>query len=562
MLRRCGFACICALFAFAIPAHAASLDPNFGDGGRVLVNFGGMGGATAGDVAVQPDGRIVAIGVVSGSFALVRLLPNGRLDASFGRGGVVLSGFGSSDGNHPPRLALQPDGKLVVAGTGYNAPGSAVAVMRLNPDGSFDASFADGGKRVFTVGPLGDIGQDVALQPDGKIVVAGYTQRDMGNSDFAAIRLTPSGDLDPSFGSGGVAVVPMIPDSGLDVASSVAIAPDGGVLMAGVTARSDTGIDFALVRLTPSGIPDAAFGNDGRAELAIGSGAWQEIVRSMLVLPDGRFYVGGAALQPGFGPSQVALARFMPSGAADSAFGSGGQLLRALGTIEDTSSGIVGDESGVFMAVDSKVTSSQRRVGVLPVDAAGTPGQPLLFDFTPGGDQRAAGLALRQDGALVELATVYGFQNGGSAFGLAVVLPRSSSAGGPPPAVTPPRVQPVGPVSAITWPRRGSKLRRAKSLRGTSRGVLRVDRVEIALVRRAGRRCDYLTSRRPTFQPRGLQRTGSNCTQLIWKRASGTTAWSYKLRRPLPRGAYVLYSRARSGALIEAPPRRIAFTVR
>jgi uncharacterized delta-60 repeat protein len=551
------FACTAAILALAAPAQAASLDPAFGSGGRVIVDFGGMSSATAGDLAIQPDGRIVAVGYVNGTFAVLRLLPTGALDPSFGSGGVVLSDFGAqAQEGRRPQLALQPDGKIVVAGPAYQRFPPLpydFAAMRLNSDGSFDTSFGNGGKVLVPVGKDVDITQALALQPDGKIVLAGYTQRDMWNADFAAVRLMPNGALDPSFGSGGTAMLPMDPDSGLDSASAVAMTPTGEILLAGVTARPETGFDFAVVRLTRDGVLDTSFGTGGRSVLALGSGAWQEIVRSLLVLPDGSFWVGGAALQPGFGPSQVALAHFTANGVPDR------QVLQPLGTIEDTSSGIVADGTTIYVAVDSRVTPAERQIGLLTLD--GPP--PFLFHMTAGGDDRAAGLARRADGALVELATVRAPDSGNSVFGVAVVIPQSAKPVEPPPAgPTNPAEEPVAPVSAITAPRRGSKVRRVTVLRGTAKGLFGVQRVDIALVRRSGRTCMYLKSTKPTWQVRKLRRASSRCTQLVWRTATGTKTWKFALRRALPRGSYALYSRATGNGLTESPPPRIAFTVR
>ena len=576
---------VISCFAFALvvpaPASAASLDPAFGTDGRVVLDFGGMTNAAAGDLAIQPDGRIIAVGWVNAAFGVVRLLPDVTLDPSFGSGGIVLPSFGSAMQNGtPPRVALQPDGKIVVAGPGVDySPANPMrmfdfAVMRLTPSGALDPDFGQGGKALFQLGDGSDVAEAVAVQPDGKIVVAGYSvAKDSLNSDFAAIRLTPGGRLDTGFGTGGSAVIPMIPDSGMDSASALALLPDGRVLLAGVTARSATGFDLAAVRLTTQGQPDPSFGSEGRTEFALGSGAWQEIVRSLAVMPDGSFYIGGSALQPGFGPSQVALTHFTATGVAD------WQMLRPLGTIEDTSSGIVIDGATRYLAVDSRPNSLERKIGVLAVDAAGNPdttfstGGALLLHIVANGDDRAAAIARRADGALVELATVRGPNAGNSIFGLTVIVPHATQKIQPPPPDTTPIQQPVAPVSKIAVPKAGSTLRRVTVFKGTASGRLPVERVDVALVRMTGKaraagaasRCWYLRSGAPAFavgKPRG-----GMCKGLIWRRAGGTTSWSYKLRKALPKGRYVLYSVATGGGLRETQGKagvrnRIAFTVR
>ena len=181
--------------------------------------------------------------------------------------------------------------------------------------------------------------------------------------------------------------------------------------------------------------------------------------------------------------------------------------------------------------------------------------------MTAGRNDHAAALAQRADGALVELATAQSPNNSNTMFGIAVVVPHSSEPVDPPLAKTPAE-EPVTPVSAITAPRRGSSPRRVTVLRGTARGRLRIERVDVALVRRTDRRCMYLKTAAPTWRRGRLGNPMNPCAQLIWKRAAGTRAWSFRFKRPLPKGSYLLYSRAHGGDLTEAPPQRMTFRVR
>ena len=541
----------CLVLLGAAPASAMTLDQSFGSEGRVVLDFGSGIGATAGSVAALPDGRIVAAGAVNGAFGVARLLPDGTLDPTFGHGGTALPNFGMTvQGTTPPRMAIQPDGKIVVVGTGYDMttgspsaiPTDDYAVMRLNADGALDPDFGQGGKAMFQVGAGTDVAQAVAVQPDGKIVVAGFSStRDGQNSDFSVIRLTPHGRLDTGFGQGGAAIVPMIPDSGMDSASALALLPGGRILLAGVTARPETGFDLAAVRMTSDGLPDPAFGTDGRTVFALGTGAWQEIVRSMHAFPDGSFQIAGSALSPGFGPSQVALTHFTAAGIADYSH------IHALGTIEDTSSGLVVDAATTWLGVDSRVSGSERKVGVLQPG-----GESLLFHITPSGDDRAASLAERPDGSLIELATVRAPGSMYDTFGLAAILPTSNAPVQPPPADIVPIEMPAAPVSRITSPKANAKLHRVIILRGTASG--RVARVDIALTKLSGRTCRQLTSARPTWRR-------ATCDAHAWRPASGTTKWTYRLRHALPKGNYRLYSAAVGGD-VRGGTHRIGFTVR
>ena len=195
---------VLALSAFALlvvgSAKAAPgvLDPSFGTGsGEVTTPIGTSAGADA--IVVQPDGKIVAAGGVvqsdsSQDFALARYEPDGTLDPTFGSAGIVQSPAGTASA-----VALQPDGKIVAAGTASNQ----IRVARYNPDGSLDQSFGSGGVVTTAAGAFGSDAKALVLQPDGKIVVGGDSS-DGSATQFALIRYDANGSLDATFGSGGV----------------------------------------------------------------------------------------------------------------------------------------------------------------------------------------------------------------------------------------------------------------------------------------------------------------------------------------------------------------------
>ena len=233
------------------------LDRAFGDGGSVLTDFGSERIYTqAYAVAIQADGRIVLAGVsdaVGGNqgFALARYTPDGRLDPSFGSGGRVLDVPGAAHA-----LALQPDGKIVTAGAG---------VARYAPDGTPDSSFGGGGKVPTDLSVSG-----VAIQADGKIVVAGSITRGR-RIDFAVRRYLSDGTPDAGFGSGG-RVITDFSATPWDSAREVALQRDGRIVVAGTSEPSVLASDFALVRYTTSGRLDRRFGKGGKILTAFGAG--------------------------------------------------------------------------------------------------------------------------------------------------------------------------------------------------------------------------------------------------------------------------------------------------
>jgi uncharacterized delta-60 repeat protein len=283
------------------------LDTSFGDDGKVFTDFGSDSSGTAHAIALQPDGKIVVAGGGyhgSGSdFALARYLPNGTLDASFGSTGQVLTDLGSSSLDTALDLVLQSDGKIVVAGYVYaylSSDFALVALARYLPNGTLDASFGSNGK-VLT--DSSGKAHAIALQPDGKIVVAGerliIADEDHYLSDFALARYLPNGTLDASFGSNGK----VLTDFGSE-AFAIALQPDGKIVVAGYS-----GGDFALARYGPNGTLDPTFGGDGKVLTDFGSGSFDLAYALALQPRDGRLVVAGFSNDYN-GADGVALARY------------------------------------------------------------------------------------------------------------------------------------------------------------------------------------------------------------------------------------------------------------
>jgi uncharacterized delta-60 repeat protein len=260
-----GVAVVC-LAASPASAAAGDLDGIFGTGGTVTTDFAGNGDE-ARAVALQPDGKIVAAGGALGAsvdFALARYRPDGTLDTAFGTGGKVTTDFGS--GEQAYAVAVQPDGKIVAAGgavTGFE-------LARYNADGSLDGTFGAGGKVTtrFGLGLPFTRAHAIVLQPDGKIVVAG-TATSATVGDFGLARYNPDGTLDASFGAGGKVTTDIRGTDSSDFAWAVTLQPDGKLVVAGSTA-GPTGDAFALARYTPSGNLDGTFGSGGKVITGFG----------------------------------------------------------------------------------------------------------------------------------------------------------------------------------------------------------------------------------------------------------------------------------------------------
>jgi uncharacterized delta-60 repeat protein len=231
-----------------------SEDTTFNGSGRVFTDFGGND--TANSLDIQSDGKLVAAGTAvygsssDDSVVLARYNPNGSLDIGFGANGKIISGISGSD-LQAVDVAIQTDGKIVAAGNVYFPGGEDFLLLRYNPNGQFDSSFGIGGV-VFTDLGYTQYARALGVQPDGKIVAVGGLGS--AGSDFVLVRYNPNGTLDNSFGGDGVVTTNF---DGRESASAIAIQPDGKIVVAGSTYLSDPIYQsfFALARYESTAPP-------------------------------------------------------------------------------------------------------------------------------------------------------------------------------------------------------------------------------------------------------------------------------------------------------------------
>jgi len=266
-----------------------SLDTNFNSDGKVTTDFGG-GADYAVSVAIQSDGKIVAAGYSNGSnfdFALVRYNTDGSLDTSFNSDGKVTTDFGSGS-DYGSSVTIQSDGKIVAAGGSSNGNNRDFALVRYKTDGSLDTSFDNDGKVTTAIGSGTEEAYSVAIQSDGKIVAAGYSNNG-SNDDFALVRYNTDGSLDTSFDTDGEVTTDF--GSGRGRARSVTIQSDGKIVVAGYSDNNGSNDDFALVRYNTDGSLDTSFDTDGKVTTAIGSG--DDAANSVAIQSDGKIVAAG-----------------------------------------------------------------------------------------------------------------------------------------------------------------------------------------------------------------------------------------------------------------------------
>ena len=343
------------------PAAAApgDVDPSFGTNGSVETAIGSDGAIDG--IVFQPDGKIVAGGSSSvpvgsyfeTSFTLARYGPDGDLDPSFGSSGVVR---GPSGGAYA--IALQPDGKIVLGGRRFieeRGHRAYITIARYEPNGALDPGFGEAG--VMT-GPEGSV-SGLAIQPDGKIVAAGSAE-----FGIELLRLNIDGSLDASFGSSGIvhtlhgkeagaADVALLPDGKILAGGSSVpgVAPPPPPPPPAPPPPPPPGpppepYRMMLARYDSTGNLDSSFGGGGVVDTTLGFSAG---INALRLQPDGKIVTVGSSTATFYGSASLTLARYRADGSLDTAFGKNG--------IASTSTGDLGFGVQMALAPDGKVVA-------------------------------------------------------------------------------------------------------------------------------------------------------------------------------------------------------------
>ncbi|MCK9424447.1 MAG: T9SS type A sorting domain-containing protein [Ignavibacteriaceae bacterium] len=272
-----------------------TLDATFGTGGKVTTSIGSNRDA-AYSIAIQSDGKIAVVGATSNGtnndLGMVRYNDDGTLDNGFGTNGIVTTVVGTSD-NPAYGVAIQSNGNIVVVGYAHIGLTDDFMVVRYNSNGTLDTGFDTDGIVTTAIGAAGDVANSVTIQSDGKIVVAGYVGGGGFINDFAVARYNSDGSLDNTFDTDGIVTTAI--GSASDVGYSVAIQSDGKIVVAGYAHMTTD--DFAVVRYTSTGALDNTFSTDGKVTTDFSSGNdWGYSVALQL---DGKIVVAGYASSSG-----------------------------------------------------------------------------------------------------------------------------------------------------------------------------------------------------------------------------------------------------------------------
>ena len=323
------------LFAASILcAQPGTLDPSFGTEGITGLNMPDVIHEFKA-TAVQADGRIVCVGymVVNAQedLLLARFLDDGTLDASFGTGGIQTTNVLPSESFWS--VAIQPDGKIVAAGITYTSANDQMIIARYNANGTPDAAFATSGRQVFDLGAAQELLTAVAVQPDGKIVAAGYVLAATNDVDMAVVRLNANGSFDTGFSGDGWTTLSF----GTDCAAwGLALQADGRIVTAGY-ANPNGNYVGVLARFMPNGSPDLSFNATGAVLYTHNAGSSQDEFWDVVIQQDQQLVAIGSTYEP---EGDLLFTRFSSTGALDMAYGTGGaQVIDVAGTFDKSWAG-------------------------------------------------------------------------------------------------------------------------------------------------------------------------------------------------------------------------------
>jgi len=398
------------------PSRAGELDRTFGSEGVVITDFGGRHDQVNA-LAVQPDGKIVAVGrsdapvEVEFAAALARYDVAGALDGTFGDGGRVL--LTAVNGSEATAVVLASQGNILVGGTVATPNPEPWLLVRFDASGRLDHGFGSGGIVQLTVAQGGPFAA-VAIQPDGRIVVVGEAFD--GASEFALARLESDGTLDATFGMRGIVTTRIGQES---IPSAVVLQPDGKIVVGGFasTVVTEFARSFALARYLPDGTLDATFGSGGIVVTDVTPGL-PSLIFALALQPDGAIVARGPsgfddATGPSGGdifghPGPFVLVRYRPDGALDEGFGTDGILSTDFKSEGQPVATIV-QPDGKLLVGSLTVTNVDpfSQAAVARFTAAGTPdpdfasGGIFEMHLRPNDESSIRALALDPDGTVI-----------------------------------------------------------------------------------------------------------------------------------------------------------------
>lgn len=397
---------VSSLLINQVQAAAGDLDTSFGTGGtRISSMYNSYDRLT--DLALQKDGKMIAAGYSIATnrydFVVARYSSDGNLDRTFSGDGRTATDFGGSDFGHD--VAIQANGRIVVAGESFADPATKIsdfAIARYSSTGTLDTSFSSDGK--WKMDFLGGINAltGLVIQPDGKILAAGYAETSSGSGvfDFALVRLNSNGSFDKTFDQDGMLTTDF--SNSTDKAYGISLQRDGKIVVAGHSLNLSTGkYDFAVARYNSNGSLDNSFSGDGKLTTDFVRG--DDFPSALTIQPDQKILVAGTTRDANQN-HKVAVARYLVDGRLDRTFSGDGKQITpftgksaGLSSIEVLSNGKI-VAAGYTFATSSDVVLVRYNInGSLDTTFSGD--GKVMVDF--GGDEAALAMVIQPNGKIV-----------------------------------------------------------------------------------------------------------------------------------------------------------------
>lgn len=324
-----------------------TLDMSWNGTGKVMTPVGGNYDL-ASAVALQPDGKVLLAGYcIDGlyfNFCSQRYNSDGSLDNSWNGTGTVMTRISSND-DEAIAIALQPDGKVLLAGYCSNGTNYDFCAVRYNADGTLDNNWNTTGTAITPVGTSHDQATAVAVQPDGKVLLAGRCL-DGTTYDFCAVRFKTDGTLDTAWNGSGKVITPVGGDD--DFASTVTLQSDGKVVVAGYCYNGELS-DFCAVRYHSNGTLDSDWNGTGKVITRIGRR--NDYGVDSVLQPDGKLILAGTCINGG--NTDFCVARYDPHGALDASWSGTGTVITPVGNSFDQASAIALQSDGKVLVAGS-----------------------------------------------------------------------------------------------------------------------------------------------------------------------------------------------------------------
>ena len=386
--------------------QSGSLDLTFDTDGKQTTNFG-TGYDYGKSVAIQSDGKIVVAGSffngVNYDYAIVRYNIDGSLDNTFDTDGKQTTAIGSAD-DFAESVAIQTDGKIVVVGTAKIGINENFAIVRYNSNGSLDNTFDTDGIQTTTFGTQYAYGTSAAIQSDGKIVMAGYASNGV-DYDFAIVRYNSNGSLDNTLDSDGKQTTAVLGASN-DYCQSVAIQIDGKIVLAGYSFNGAND-DFATVRYNSDGSLDNTFDTDGKQTTNIGL---NDKGNSVAIQSDGKIVVAGRSNNGG--GDDFAIVRYDITGTLDNTFDTDGKQTTDFGS-NDQGYAVVIQSNGKIVMVGYANNGANNDFAIVRYNSNGLLDNTFDTDgkqttAVGASDDFATSVAIQSDGKIVVAGYTFG----------------------------------------------------------------------------------------------------------------------------------------------------------